>query len=70
MFFGNFLNDSSSSEQLDPKLVALDGEMLNERSVSNYIRLVDFPHAFQFQNLMDFMFLSVCLPFLNVIPRD
>jgi hypothetical protein len=46
VFFGNFLNGSSSSEQLDPKLVALDGEMLNERSVSNYIRLVDFRQAF------------------------
>ena len=46
MIFGNFLNVSSSSEQLDPKLVALNGEMLNERSVSNYIRLVDFRQAF------------------------
>mmetsp|Transcript_13207 Transcript_13207/g.57576 ORF Transcript_13207/g.57576 Transcript_13207/m.57576 type:complete len:577 (+) Transcript_13207:420-2150(+) len=28
--------------ELDPKLVALDGEMLNERSVSNYISLLAF----------------------------
>ena len=49
MIFGNFLNVSSSSEQLDPKLVALNGEMLNERSVSNYIRLVDFTQLYDFK---------------------